>query len=182
MPPPPSAKTPESPKAPACTQGVYQHLWLDEAIFKHSVYWPRRSDVGYNGPPAGKRRVAFLRHGLGRPVLAGGGSKSAFGALKVRPQGLRVCFRAYIPGRPAARWRGTTVPAAPAAASAQSKRKGTLAVHHPHGSCRNRVWFVVCSTSCTRAMDGDARRILDRKAAHQRRARYAAATSPSGQG
>jgi len=99
MPPPPSAKTPESPKAPACTQGVYQHLWLDEAIFKHSVYWPRRSDVGYNGPPAGKRRVAFLRHGLGRPVLAGGGSKSAFGALKVRPQGLRVCFRAYRAGR-----------------------------------------------------------------------------------
>ena len=107
MPPPPSAKTPESPKAPA--PKVSTSTWLDEAIFKHSVYWPRRSDVGYNGPPAGKRRVAFLRHGLGRPVLADDGSKSAQG---VRHKALACVSR--LPGRPAARWRGTTVPAAPA--------------------------------------------------------------------
>lgn len=33
----------------------------DDWIFKHGVFWPRKVDVGlYEGPPAGKRRIAFV--------------------------------------------------------------------------------------------------------------------------
>jgi len=174
MPPPPSAKTPESPKAPA--PKVSTSTWLDEAIFKHSVYWPRRSDVGYNGPPAGKRRVAFLRHGLGRPVLAGGGSKSAFGPLKVRPQGLRVCFAPTGPaGCALAR---DDCPCSPS--RLLPSPNGKVPFYHPHGSCQNRVWFVVVvhrvpgQWMATRAASSTGRQ---HKGAHDTRR-----PSPSGQG
>jgi hypothetical protein len=32
----------------------------DDWLFKHSVYWPRPADPGYNGLKAGKRRFAFV--------------------------------------------------------------------------------------------------------------------------